>query len=536
MTLTYGHFTLPRFAGTRCVVLWGHNPHESDPPAVDGYKHARGDGARLLVIDPRRTRVASEADLHVALRPGTDCALALGMLHVIINQELYDRDFVRDWTVGFPELREHVQKYPPDRMARMCGVPSDTIVEAARIFAANRPTAVLLVAAAEHHANGVQTVRAIASLIAICGSFDVAGGSTYVDRLPLREPELPAGSFSAWRLGHEEYPIYTGIVDECQPMVLLDEEQPCRIDAFVMQGVNPVATWPDARRVREVLRALDLTVVMDLFMTESAEVADLILPAATFLERAELIDYGYFQAAPYLDVTQQVVEPPGECWPDWKLWLALAHRLGLDGQVPWRTLDEVIDFQLAGTQYTLARLRENGKGFFYRPRAERRYLTEGFATPSGKVELYSRRLAEVGQPPLPSLSREEEEQGTTAPDYPFLFTTGGREMGYTHSQFHDVPKMRAISPGPFCEINVEDAARLAIKDGARVEIESAAGKVRARARVTDGILMGVVHLPHGWPGSANANLLTDHRRRDPVSGLPSFKSGRCAIRPLTPDP
>ena len=539
MKLTYGRFTLPRFGDTKCAVFWGNNPHESAHPALDGYKHARKNGAKLIVIDPRKTRIAEEADIHVALLPGTDAALALGMLNVIINEELYDKEFVRDWTIGFPELREYVQRHTPERMARICRVPAQTIVDAARMFAANRPsTAVMLVSAAEHHSHGVQTIRAVACLIAICGAFDCPGGNIYVDALTPHEPELPPDSFKRWRMGEKEFPLYTEIVDECQPMLLLDvvKQKPCPIDVLIMQGINPVVTWPNAQRVREALMALDLVVVMDVFMTETAEVADLVLPAATWLERDELIDYGYYQAAPYLNMAHKVVEPPGECWPDWKLWLVLAKRLGMEKYLPWNTLQEQIDFQLAGTPYSYAKLKETPKGFFYGPRAERRYVKEGFHTPSGKVEIYSKRLAELGMSHLPTLPPDQEEKGevVTDPKYPLLLTTGGREMGYTHSQYHEVAKLNVISPGPFGDINSEDAARLGIKDGDWLEVESSVGKARVRARVHEGIVKGVVHLPHGWPREANANLLTDHAARDPISGYPPLKGGRCTVRLASP--
>ena len=538
MKLTYGRFTLPRLGDTKCAVFWGNNPIESAHPAVDGYKHARKHGAKLIVIDPRRTPIAEEADIHVALLPGTDAALALGMLHVIINEELYDKDFVRDWTIGFSELKQHVQKSPPQRMARICRVPAQTIVDAARMFAANSPsTAVMLATAAEHHSHGVQTIRAIACLVAVCGAFDCPGGNIYVDALAPHEPELPPDSFKRPRMGEKEFPLYTEIVDECQPLLLLDAAKQIAypVEVVIMQGINPVVTWPNAQRVRETLRALDLVVVMDVLMTETAEVADLVLPAATWLERDELIDYGYYQAAPYLNMAHKAVEPPGECWPDWKLWFVLAKRLGLEKYLPWDTLQEQIDFQLTGTPYSYAKLNENLKGFFYGARAERRYLKEGFHTPSGKVELYSKRLKDVGMSPLPTLPSDQEEKGevVTGSKYPFLLTTGGREKGYTHSQYHEVAKLNVISPGPFGDIHAEDAARLGIKDGDWMEVESPVGKVRVRARVDGGIVKGVIQLPHGWPRQANANLLTDHAALDPISGFPPFKGGRCTVRPAS---
>lgn len=538
MKLTYGKFTLPRFGDTQCAVFWGNNPHESAHPALDGYKHARRHGARLIVIDPRRTRVAEEADIHIQLLPGTDAALALGMLHVVINEELYDRDFVRDWAVGFPELREHIQKYPPERMARICRVPAQQIVDAARMFAASAPrTAVMLVAAAEHHSHGVQTVRAIASLIAICGTFDAPGGNIYVDSLIPCEPGLPQDSWQRSRMGAKEFPIYTEIVDECQPMLLLDaaKQNPCPVEVVIMQGINPVLTWPNANRVREAMMAIPLVVVMDVVMSETAQVADLVLPAATWLEREELIDYGYYQAAPYLNMAHKVVDPPGECWPDWKLWFELAKKLGLQKYLPFTTLQEQIDFQLTGTPYSYAKLKESPKGFFYAARAEKRYMKDGFATPSGKVELYSKRLKELGMSPLPTLPPEQEKLGevSTGAKYPLLLTTGGREMGYTHSQYHEVEKLNTISPGPFGDLHIEDAASLGIKDGEWIEIESATGRAKVRARLTDGMARGVVHLPHGWPGEANANLVTGHTPCDPISGYPPLKDGRCAVRPLT---
>ena len=534
MQLTFGHFALPSLRGTKCIILWGTNPRASAHPMNDSVRAGLKDDVKLIVIDPRRTPFAKLATLHLQPRPGTDGALALGMLHVIISRSLYDQEFVQQWTVGFEELRVAVQDWNPDKVSAITGVPAGHIVEAARLYATNRPAALVEYTTPEHNPNGTQTVRAISCLIAITGNFDTPGGNTYVKGLTVNTPDLPPLSTER-RIGAKEHPIFSEIVGEAQPVsfidALLNQDTP-PLRGMIVQGSNPVSTWPNSDRTTEALRRLDFLVVMDVFMSETAELAHLVLPAASFLERMELVDYGYYQTLPLASVTTPVAEPIGESWPDWKLWLELAKRLGLDRYLPWTDIEEVVAFQLQGSETSLDLIRENPRGHFYAQRAVKRYRIEGFATPSGKCELYSQRLADHGYSPVPAWTEPGESpvgDPDLAREYPLIFTSGGRLITYTHSQFHNFPSLAAINPLPVAEINDEDAAELGIASGDPIVVESPRGRVEVYAKVTPDILKGVIQMVHGWPGKANANILVDHNNRCPISGCPPYKVGLCRV-------
>ncbi|MBI2954030.1 MAG: molybdopterin-dependent oxidoreductase [Chloroflexi bacterium] len=533
MELTFGHFVLPSLRGTKCIVLWGTNPLASAHPMAEMIRFCVKDDAKLIVIDPRRTGLAKLATVHLPIMPGTDGALALAMLNVIINEGLYDRDFVQEWTVGFDDLKAAVQEWSPERAAGVCGVSANLIVEAARLYGGNRPSSIVEYTTPEHNPNATQTVRAISCLIAITGNFDVPGGNTYVRGLDIHAPELPELSAER-RIGAKEYPIFCEISKEAQPVsfidALLEEDPPLR--AMIVQGANPMATWPNTNRTREALSRLEFLVVMDPFMSETAELAHLVLPAASFLERVELVDYGYYQTLPLASLTIPVREPVGESWPDWKLWLELAQRLGLGRYMPWKDIEEVIAFQLEGTETNLDLIRENPRGHFYAKRAVKRYRIENFATPSGKCELYSQRMADHGYSPVPTWSEPAESPAGSpqlAREFPFVFTTGGRLSSFTHSQFHNSPSMMAVNPKPLLDINDEDAAALGIVDSDPVAVESPRGRIDVYAKVTPDIVRGVVQIAHGWPGNANANLLVDHENRCPISGYPPYKVGLCKV-------
>ena len=534
MQLTFGHFVLPSLRGSKCIVLWGTNPRASAHPMNAMIRACLKDDAKVVVIDPRRTPLARSATVHLPIRPGTDGALALAMLHVIINEGLYDKDFVEKWTVGFEELRAGVLGWTPEKVSAICGVPAEQIEEVARLYATAKPAAIVEATTPEHNPNAVQTVRAMSCLLAITGNFDVPGGNTYVKGLTVHEPELPKVP-TAGRIGIEEYPLYSEIVGEAQPVLFIDallKQDPPPLRAMIVQGANPVCTWPNSNRVREAFKKLEFLAVMDVFMSETAQLAHLVLPAASFLERMELVDYGFYQTLPLASVTTPVTEPIGEAWPDWKFWLVLAQRLGLGEYLPWKDIEEEVAFALSGSETDLGRIRETPRGHFYALRAVKRYRLENFATPSGKCELYSQRLADHGHSPVPTWSEPAESplgSPELAREYPLVFTTGGRIITFTHSQFHNMPSLLKINPRPVAEMNDEDAAALGVQDGDPITVESLRGKVEVYAKVTSDVRRGVVQMVHSWPGKANANNLVDHENRCPISGYPPYKVGLCKV-------
>ncbi|MDY6835731.1 MAG: molybdopterin-dependent oxidoreductase [Chloroflexota bacterium] len=525
--LTFGAYSVPDYENSNCIVLWGANPSASMLPHAESISHAKRRGAKLIVIDPRSIPLATRADVHLRPRPGTDMALALGMLNSIVSEGLYDSDFVKAWTVGFEELEEHIKNYPLERVEGITGVDAWDIRKAAEIYATAKPACTNRGIALDHSPNAVQVFRALSILQAITGNLDVPGGDLFSGGLPLTSPLVGDSTANSKPIGADEHSLFVQFTSEAQAMCLPEailSGKPYPIKSMLVVGSNPLLTWPQSRRAGEALNSLDFLVVMDVFMTETARLADIVLPAATFLERDELFDYGLF-GHPYVMLRQKAVDPLGESWPDWKFWFELARRMGYGEHFPWQDVKDAIDFQLKPTSVTVEELSKNAGGVFYDTVKHMKYKEAGFSTPSQKVEIYSERLKKLGYAPLPTY-REEEIGGA---EYPLTLTTGARISGYFHSQFRNMPGLCQLAPNPAVEINAETAQALGIGDGETITLESLQGAIEIRAKVTTGIVPHVLSIAHGW-GQANANALTDGLDRDPISGFPNMKSVPCRVR------
>jgi anaerobic selenocysteine-containing dehydrogenase len=526
LTCNYAGLTLlPNFPDTKCMIIWGSNPPQSNIMMTAAITSARKRGAKLIVIDPRRTSLAKRADIYAQIRPGTDCALALGLLNVIIAEELYDKPFVQEWTVGFEQLLEHVKDYPPEKVADITWVPKKTIEDIARSYAQNRPATIVQGVSLDHSVNGVQTSRAIATLIAITGNIDIPGGNVY--NQPLRQASLRVkGRVSVGDAIGAAYPLFAKFTRETTAMPVPDaiiSGKPYPIRALIVQGSNPILTWPNTNKVKEALSKLELLVVIDPLMTETAELAHIFLPAATFLESTILKDYGV-PVFPLIIRGEQAIAPLGDSLPDWQIWSELGRKMGYGEYFPWQDEDELFEYLLQPTGITLDQLKESPGGVFYRPRQRQKYLREGFNTPSGKVEIYSQTMAEHGYPPLPTFE-EPAQQPDLAQKYPLILTTGARVNAFTHSQHRNVAMLRRHCPEPFVEINAETAESLAILNGDMIILETARGSIELKASLSEDIHPRVLSIQHGW-SEANANLLTDDHR-DPVSGYPGLRSIPC---------
>jgi anaerobic selenocysteine-containing dehydrogenase len=525
LTSNYGGMpSLHHLEGTKCIVVWGANPPQSNIIDAAAISSAKEGGAKLIVIDPRATTLAKKADVYAQIRPGSDYALALGLLYVIITEGLYDKRFVADWTVGFDKLAEHVRDYPPHKVEELTWVPAASIEDIARTYAANKPACIAQGVSLDHCTNGVQTSRAIAILIAITGNLDVAGGNVYY--LPLKQ----AGFRIKGRVAVEEaigaeYPLYTKFARETTATPVPDaliSGKPYPIKALIVQGSNPILTWPNTAKVRRGFENLELLVVVDQFMTETAKLAHIVLPAANFLEQGILKDYA-FQGLPLLIMGERALAPPGDCIEDWNIWAELGKRMGYGEYFPWREESKIFADLLQPTGITLEELKQKPGGLYYSPMERQKYLKEGFNTPSGKVEIYSETMEEHGYHPLPTF----EGQSPLVEEYPLLLITGTRVSAFTHSQYRNIAVLRKHFPNPLVEINAETAKSLDIGDGDEVIIESPKGSIGLRAKVTEDIHPRVVSIQHGWD-EANANLLTDDSY-DPISGYPAFKGVVCRV-------
>jgi anaerobic selenocysteine-containing dehydrogenase len=519
----------PSYAKTKCAVVWGRNPSQSKIGEEANILAAQKRGARLIVVDPRATSLAKKADLHIQLKPGSDGALALALMNVIIAEGLYDKEFVENWAFGFDKLKEHVRGYTPEAVAATTGIAADKIRQFARSYATAKPATITQGVSLDHCINGVQTSHAIAILIAISGNLDVAGGNTYDAPLPQTSLRVK-GLVKVEEAIGADYPVFTKFVSETTAMPVPDAiltGNPYPVKALIVQACNPVLTWPDTEKVVRALEQLDLLVVSDLFMNETAQMADIFLPAAVFLEKKIIMDYAT-KGIPFFMLGQKAIEPPPDCKEDWQFWAELGRKLGYADYFPWRDGDELLAYLLKPTGLTLEKLEENPSGVFYGDYERRRkYETDGFDTPTGKLEIFSPRLAAYGYDPLPTFSLPQEP----TEEYPFTLITGTRTIAYTHSQYHDIDKLKELEPEPLVEINEGDAAALGIADGDSVVVESAEGSVNLKARLTPDILPKVISLQHGW-AEANVNLLTAYQPFDPISGYPALKNVLCRVRKL----
>jgi anaerobic selenocysteine-containing dehydrogenase len=538
--LTFGTFLVEEPEKAGCAILWGHDPDNSKLPLANKIYEALDNGLKLIVINPKRTRLAKRG-IHIPIRPGTDCALALGMLNVIISENLYDKEFVDKHTVGFDKLAEHVRQYPPEKVEKITGVPVADIEKIARIFAnAESASIVQGICSLDQHINGLQNTRVLALLQAVTGNVDKPGGWVAVPfprlgSLHIKVEEDPIGT--------AEHPLFYRLWGRTSPygqaMYLADAvltQKPYPIKAMIVSGGNPALTLPDSIKIKQALEKLDFLVVIDLFMTETAKMADIVLPACSFMERSGVgYVYGVTSGLPYLLLRKKVIEPLGECWPDWKFWSELGRKMGYEDLFPWHTDEEIVEYWLKPTGLTIQQLsKQNPEGVFF---AEKKYdmSQKGeFRTPSKKIELYSQTLADSGYDPLP-IHIEPSQSSVSSPElaekYPLILTTGARTLQYTHSQMRNVRQLQQAAPKPAAEIHPDTAKKYSVADGDMIALETKRGQIKIKLKVTDDLMPGVVSIPHGW-AEANANELTELEPRDPITGYTELKALLCRIRKL----
>ncbi len=537
---------------TRCLLVWSTNPRGSIPPFHEHPLASPKSGRRLIVIDPRRTPMAEQAEIHIQPRPGTDGALALGFHHIIFANDWQDQAFLDAWGNGVEQFRDYVRGFPPERVAAICGIKTDDLLAAAELYATTHPAQIMLSPTATvQHSNGFQGHRALILLSAVTGNLDREGGNRFFNDKVLPKPielfdhcvnNLPP------RVGDEVFPVWTKYWPAAQSMLLPDcilEGRPQRIKSLLAMGIN-TAMWANSKRMEESLRALDFFAASDFFHNAATMQADIVLPAATNLERPALIAYPGCAYQGELRYRYQVVKPRGEARADGEMWLALGKRLGMadqfwdgDLEASWREAaegipedirQEVFDNPDGVTVYAQAIEDLVDHGFMD---ADRIYRLRGFRTPTGKVEFDAEELRAAGHDGLPVYQEPAESPVSTpevAKDYPLILTSGARTKFDTHSQHQYIRRMRKAVPNPLVEIHPDDAAPRGIVDGQPALVRSRRGAVQFIARVTDRIKPGVVHCSHGW-NSANINELTDDRTLDPISGFPPFKSSLCEVEP-----
>jgi cysteine desulfurase NifS len=553
--LTMGRMLIDMYTdieGADLLVVWGANPATDSPPLdMHRLEAARRRGAEVVVIDPRRTETAVRTGAEwVPIRPGTDGALALGMLDVMISEELYDEAFATDWTLGFDELAGYVHHFSPEVVEATTGVPANTVRSLARRICAADGAAPVMYTGLEYSDSGVQAIRAVITLFALAGHLDVPGGIGLAmngSHFPINRSQVIANPDLGRAVARDRFPIYSDYRGESHAVGLVDavlHGDPYPIRALLIHGASILTSWPQTAIWREALAGLDFVVSIDRKLTADAAWADIVLPATTMFEITSYMTYG-----PIFRLRERLVPPVGEARNDYLIMAEFAHRLGYGDLYP-QTEDELLRHVLKGSGFTLEQVREAG-GTVKIPSPMMEYKKwekgglrpdgePGFDTPSGRFEIHSTILEDHGYEPLPRYT-EPSEGPLAAPslarEYPLVFNSGARRQSYFRSQHHGVAGLAEHHPEPLVEINPHDAGARGIATGDLVEVRSARGAARFRALVTDDIVAGAVECDMGgggpqgssaWQG-CNVNELTDLGNLDPISGFPVYKSLLCQV-------
>jgi anaerobic selenocysteine-containing dehydrogenase len=546
--LTCGFFPVPDYTHPpACVVVWGSNLFQTNEEGILGaqLRSALDQGAKLIVIDPRKTAIASRADLWLQPKPGTDLTLALGMLSVITEGGLYEKTFVETWTKGFPELKEHLQQYVLDKVSEITWIPKDKIIEAAHLFSKTKPACIQWGNALEHTINSVQCARALLILMTITGNLDVAGGNVNRQAPPIMRPgelvQIKKFPNKKEKILSPQFRLATmmGFVPSQLIVKAILTGKPYPIRWMYIQGGNPLLNYANATETFEAMNKLDFLAVSEIFLTPTAQLADIVLPAATNFEFDDIghfgLPHGFILARP------KIVEAVGECWPDSQILNELGKRLGY-AQYFWNDMRECLDEILKPAGMTYDDFKNIGilKGEW----EYKNYEKKGFHTPSGKVEIYSQQLKDWGYDPLPSdqgLAAFSDRDPELFKDYPLIFTSA-KDPFYFHSAYRNIPSLRKASPEPLVLIHPETASRFDIGEGDWVCIETKQGTIRQRAKLNSEIVPRVIILSFGWwfperkdlelSGwkESNVNVLTNNDPPyEPAIGSTSLRAVPCRI-------
>ena len=563
---TFGNYSTSEegldYRNCKCIFLWGGNPVMSHPTRARDIMIGRKNGAKLVVIDPRFTEIAAKADVYLPIRPGTDDALALGMINIMLQEDLYDQEFVAKWCNGLDALRERAQEYPVERVSEITGLAAEDIQKVARMAGTIRPSIQHGRMGVQQNMNCVQTNRAISILLALTGSLDVKGGHISKGNSPAgfkgvfpivdsRDELRLSRELEDTRIGAKEYPLFSGAdslaVSCAHPpgvihAILTGEPYPVKANWFL----NDMAVCLEGQRENyEAIMALEFTVGSDFFMTPTMELCDVILPPTMWLEKDGIAEVFYATGHKhFIAARQKVVEPLGDTMDDAVMDLEIIKRMGLEIPGPWQTPQDFYDYQVAGMGITFEELKK--VGYVEGTIEYKRYEREGFDTPSGKVELYASMLEEHGYDPLPYYM-ENDVTPVTKPDltkdYPLNLISGGRHIAYFHSNNRQIPWLRELEPMPRLEIHPATAERLGLSkdDWAWIETPQTKDRVKMPVRLTKAVSPEVVHAPshwwfpeietpdHGCFQSSINLVLTNDGPYCPISGASTLRGVLCRV-------
>jgi anaerobic selenocysteine-containing dehydrogenase len=512
-----------RFAEARLILLWGTNTISANVHLWPQILEAKANGARLIAIDPRRTRTADQCDEHIANLPGTDGALALGLMHVIFAENLEDRDYLERYTIGADALRSRAREYPPERVAAICGLEPETIVRLAHIYANVKPSVIRINYGLQRHAGGGMAVRTISCLPAVTGAWRDPSGGVLLSTsgtFPLNYPALERPDLMPTPAPR------TLNMSQLGEVLTNTSDPPVR--ALYVYNSNPAAVAPDQSNVLEGLKREDLfTVVHELFMTDTTDYADIVLPATTQLEHFDLHKaYGHL----YLVINERAIEPLFEAKSNSEVFRLLAARLNFEEDC-FKDSDEEIAKQAISSNHpalkgiTLEGLRENGWMRLNVPETFAPFAEGNFPTPSGKCELFSETMEAQGLPGVPEFTPPSESRQSApqvAKRYPLALISPAAHA-FLNSSFANLPKQLRQELRPFVEIHPGDAEARGIQNGDMVRAFNERGSCELSAVVTTRAREGVAVSPSVWwnklsPGGVNINQLTSQSLTDMGGG------------------
>lgn len=536
------------------IIVWGTDPSTSTPPEMfSRLVRADAEGARIVVIDPRRTAAAKlPGSQWIPIRSGTDGALALGLCHILIRDDMVDQAFVDDWTVGFAEFADYVEQFDPETVSEITGVPLEDIENLALDIAESEGASYVMYTGLEYTKSGVQAIRAVMTLWALAGQLDVEGGRCFVrpeNQIHLSKAHQIASPGYDKSIGAGHFPIYAHYCGgEPHAMRLpqaIMESDPYKIRGLIVMGASILTSWPNPALWQKAFDALDFMVSVDLQLTRDAAWADIVLPAATGFEQQSYCFYGNA-----IRLRRRMIEPVGQSKPCFTILTELAHKLGYGDEFP---VDEMnlLNKVLTGTGITREELQQaprNTVRLEPEPMAYRKWETgllrgdgrSGFNTPSGKFEIWSGLLDEMGYDGLPTYEESYEtpvSQPKLKGRFPLILGTGPFKPDMK-SCLRAVPDFIERYPDPMVQMHPNDAEARKILQGDPVVLKTARGNVEMRVNITEDIMEGYVYAPVGGGGpqgpkswrQANVNALTDLEQFDPISGFPVYKTLMCQVR------